>query len=104
MRVAMALIAIAQMSLTAHAISESRLGTDARSHAEAAGTSAHHAHDVTGCATCAARALLSVANGNERFAIEPRHRVALLATERDERAALAIRANARPRAPPLSPA
>src|SRR6185369_15725265 len=56
------LLTAAQLLLAFSPLIEWQFGADARPHVEAAGTSAHHAHNPADCAACAARGFLAVAS------------------------------------------
>lgn len=60
LRLVMALFAAAaQVFIAGAPLAEARFGPDARAHAEAAGTSLHHAHDEATCAACVSQHLLA---------------------------------------------
>lgn len=100
-RFAVALYAIAQVSLVLAACTEGRFGADAHSHVEVAGTSSHHAHDEGGCAACSARALLSSADRAQQSPILAVDNGAASVSQIDARFDRLALAAARPRAPPV---
>lgn len=100
-RTAAFLYAVAQLCIVLAAFSEGRFGADARSHAEAAGTSSHHAHDEATCAACASRALLSLPGRAGNPTVESSYKPSLVAFQLDLRSEVSARADARPRAPPI---
>ncbi len=100
-RSAIYLLVAAQLLLAFAPLMEWQFGADARPHVEAAGTSAHHAHNPADCAACAARGLLAVANHTAQPAIESLQSVPRGLSERDEHLALLRESKSRPRAPPF---
>lgn len=100
-RVAIFLLAAAQLCVALASFSEGRYGADARAHVEASGTSLHHAHDEASCAACTARGLLSVPQFAQRPAYVSRDSATVAASQRDERPDFTARSDARPRAPPV---
>ena len=95
------LLVAAQVLLAFAPLIEWHSGPDARAHVEAAGTSAHHAHNPADCVACAARGFLAVANRSAEPAIESLRAVAPRLAERDEQLALLSESQSRPRAPPF---
>ena len=95
------LLVAAQLLLAFAPLMEWQYGADARPHAEAAGTSAHHAHNPADCAACAARALLAVANQTAAPVIGLLRPVPPGLEVRDEQLALLSESQSRPRAPPF---
>ena len=100
-RAATCLLVAAQLLLAFAPLMEWQFGADARSHVEAAGTSAHHAHNPADCAACTARGLLAVVTGPIQPAIRSLRAVAAGLSERDEHLALLRESESRPRAPPI---
>ena len=98
---AICFLVAAQFVLAFAPLMEGRFGPDARPHAEAAGTSVHHAHNAADCAACAARGLLATANPSAQVAIESLQLVLPGLSERDEHFAFLRESESRPRAPPL---
>ena len=95
------LLVAAQLLLAFAPLMEWQYGADARPHVEAAGTSAHHAHNPADCAACAARALLAVANQTAAPVIGLLRPVPPGLEVRDEHRALLSESQSRPRAPPF---
>ena len=95
------LLVAAQLLLAFAPLMEWQYGADARPHVEAAGTSAHHAHNPADCAACAARALLAVANQTAAPVIGLLRPVPPGLEVRDEQLALLSESQSRPRAPPF---
>jgi hypothetical protein len=100
-RSAVFLYAVAQLCFALAAFSEGRYGADARPHAEADGTSTHHAHDEATCAACASRALLSLPGRGDNPTVESSYQATLVPFQLDLRSEVSARADARPRAPPI---
>ena len=95
------LLVAAQVLLAFAPLIEWHSGPDARAHVEAAGTSAHHAHNPADCAACSARGLLGVPNRPAEPAIGSLQAAAPRLAERDEHLALFRESQSRPRAPPF---
>lgn len=100
-RSAVFLYTLAQLCFALAAFSEGRYGADARSHAESAGTSAHHAHDEASCAACSSRAMLSLPARDDNPMVESSDKATLVAFQLDLRSEVSARVDARPRAPPI---
>src|SRR6185503_7504078 len=93
------LLVAAQLILAFAPLLEWQYGADARPHVEAAGTSAHHAHNPADCAACAARGFLAVANQTAPPVIGLLRPVPSGLEVRDEQLALLSESQSRPRAP-----
>jgi len=100
-RAAVCLLVAAQLLLAFAPLVEWQFGADARPHVEAAGTSAHHAHNPADCAACAGRGMLAIPNAAAEPAIGSLRSAAPGLTERDEHLALLRESESRPRAPPI---
>lgn len=98
---ATALLVAAQVLLAFAPLAEWRAGADARPHVEAAGVSAHHAHNPADCVACAARGLLAIPAGAAAAPVESLHSVTPGLSEWDEHLALLAESESRPRAPPI---
>ncbi len=100
-RLLVCLLVASQLLLAFAPLMEWKSGPDARAHVEAAGTSAHHAHNPADCAACAARGLLAVANRSAVPAMGLFQVINPRLSERDEHLALLSESQSRPRAPPF---
>lgn len=100
-RAAMLFIAAAQVLLAFAPVTEGRLGADARSHVEAAGTNTHHAHDAGDCTACAARGLVAPGSQGAQSSLPLNESSALIPSARHGDANSALQSSSRPRAPPV---
>src|ERR1700682_4824751 len=100
-RPAIYLLAASLLLLAFAPLTEWRFGADARPHVEAAGTSAHHAHNPADCAACSARGLLVAANQPAQAPIESSRSALPGLWPRDGRIDFLGESSSRSRTPPL---
>lgn len=101
-RLAISLVAVAQLSLGFAPIVDGQQGPDARAHIDQAGTTLHHAHNPANCAACTARGLIASAIPREPDSVFFALSTQFFVTADSQSARSAWVLAARPRAPPAA--